>query len=247
MPHREITLSKRSVKQAMELSMTDQGIVFLFSCVVGIFLGAFYDVFRIIRIAFNSKWLSVFFQDFIFCILSALTVILLVFYTNSGVVRWFSLLGCFMSFLLYHQTIGKIVMFMAKKIIDFIRRVLNFIKSITIVPAKKLTILIARLIKRFALFIFAQIRTAKANAYYKRQKNSAKRAALRGFDLYKPEKVPKKISCVVDAEIKKQTIENKTQEKELKQINKKPREYKKSSAKSQSLGSLKTLSSIKFK
>ena len=46
----------------MELSMTEQGIVFLFSCIVGGLLGAFYDVFRIIRIAFNSKWLSVFFR-----------------------------------------------------------------------------------------------------------------------------------------------------------------------------------------
>ena len=97
------------------------------------------------------------------------------------------------------------------------------------------------------MFIFAQIRTAKANAYYKRQKNSAKRAALRGFDLYKPEKIPKKISRIVETEIKKQAAESKMQEKELKQIDKKLREYKKSSTKSQSLGSLKTLSSIKFK
>jgi len=145
------------------------------------------------------------------------------------------------------MTVGKAVMFMAKKIIDFIKRILNFIKSITVVPAKKLVILMAKLIKRFVLFIFAQIKAAKAAAYYNRQKNAAKRAALRGFDLYKPEKVPNKISRIVDAEIKKQTEENKAQEKEHIKSLKKPREYKKSSAKSQSLGSLNTLSSIKFK
>jgi len=231
----------------LELSMTEQGLVFLFSCAVGVFLGAFYDVFRIIRIAFNSKWLSVFFQDFIFCIFSALSVILLVFYTNSGIVRWFSLVGCFASFMLYHLTVGRIIMLAAKKIIDFIKKILYFIRSITIVPAKKLIMLILKLIKNFSLFMFAQLKRAKKYLYYANKKNAAKRGASRGFNLYKAGPVSKTVQAEIKSGLKKLAETDRTQKKELAGNRKKTREYKKSSKKTQSLGSLKSLNSIKFK
>ena len=235
----------------MELSMSEQGIVFLFSCVVGVFLGAFYDVFRIIRIAFNSKWLTVFFQDFVFCVFSALSVILLVFYTNSGIVRWFSLLGCFMSFLLYHLTVGRLIMLMAKKIIDFIRMTLNFILSITIVPAKKFVIFIAKLIKKLALLIFARLKKTRKYIYYKNKKRAAARSASRGFNLYTAEKAPgviaKTVGAEIKSEIKKQAEAEKARKKESAANREKTRGYKKSGGRTQSLGSLKSLSSIKFK
>ena len=147
----------------MEISVTEQGIVFLFSCVVGGLLGGFYDVFRIIRIAFKSKWLSVFFQDLIFCIFSAFSIILLVFHTNSGTVRWFSLLGCFICFILYHLTIGRIVIFMAEKIINFIKKVLGFIYKITVIPAKNIILFLFKQIKNLLLFITGR-------AYYANEK-----------------------------------------------------------------------------
>ena len=227
----------------MELSMTEQGFVFLFSCAVGIFLGAFYDIFRIIRIAFNSRWLSIFFQDFIFCIISALSVILLVFYTNSGTVRWFSLVGCFLCFLVYHLTVGKFIMFMAKKIIDFIKRVLNFIKSITVVPAVKLILFIIKLLKKFSCFMLERFKAAREYNYYKKEMSAAKREASRGFNLYKYKKVPASIKKAAESEIKKQAIINKSQEF----THKKAQPRKKSGKRTQSLGSLKELGSIKFK
>ena len=221
----------------MELSITEQGLVFLFSCAVGVFLGAFYDIFRIIRIAFNSRWLSIFFQDFIFCIFSAVSIILLVFYTNSGVVRWFALFGCFLCFLLYHLTVGRFIMFMARKIIDFISRVLNFIKSVTVVPAVRLALFVFKTLKQLG-------RQAKRESYYSRQKNKARREASRGFGLYKYKKVPAAVSRGVAAEIKKQGRLDKAQAKQERAA---PQPYKKSGGKARTLGSLGSLSEIKFK
>ena len=169
----------------MEISITEQSIVFLFSCVVGGLLGAFYDVFRIIRIAFNSKWLSIFFQDLIFCILSAFSIILLVFYTNSGTVRWFSLFGCFACFVLYHLTVGKFIMFVSKKIIDFIKKVLNFIYKITVIPIKKTVLLVLKQLKRFAALILKTGGAAKSRMYYENEKRRLSQSASRGFELYK--------------------------------------------------------------
>ena len=228
----------------MELSMTEQAVVFLFSCAVGVFLGAFYDVFRIIRIAFNSRWLSIFFQDFIFCIFSALSVILLVYYTNSGIVRWFSLAGCFLCFLLYHMTIGRLIMFAAKKIIAFIKKVLNFIKSVTLVPAVKLIIFLFKLLKRLARYISGQIIKAKKYNYYKKQRSAARREASRGFNLYKYKgAVLKEVKKEVKSEIK---LNKRREKQERVSPREKKRAYKSKNGR-QTLGPLKSLSSIKFK
>ena len=124
--------------------------MFLFSSAVGVFLGIFYDVFRIWRIAFNSKWASIFIQDFLFCVFSSLIIVILIFHTNSGSVRWFSLFGSFIAFLLYHLTVGKLVMYLAAKIIILVKKVLGFICKLIMTPIR----FIIKLIKRTCLFIF---------------------------------------------------------------------------------------------
>jgi len=169
----------------MEISFTEQSVVFLFSCVVGGLLGAFYDVFRIVRIAFRSKWLSIFFQDLIFCIFSAFSIILLVFYTNSGTVRWFSLFGCFLCFVLYHLTVGRLIMFVSKKIIDFIKKVLKFLYSITIMPLKMTVLLILKQIKRLCKLILKTFKLTKSYLYFIGERHRMKKSASRGFKLYK--------------------------------------------------------------
>jgi len=198
----------------MEISITEQSIVFLFSCVVGGLLGAFYDVFRITRIAFNSKWLSVFFQDLIFCIFSAFSIILLVFYTNSGTVRWFSLLGCFMCFVLYHLTIGRLVIFMSKKIINFIKKVLRFLYKITVIPLKKSVLFILKQLKRLLRFILKTFQKIKSSLYYGSEKRKLAKDASRGFGLYKNNskingKTAKNIAEIIekDSEKKQKTLE----------------------------------------
>ncbi|MCL2095468.1 MAG: spore cortex biosynthesis protein YabQ [Oscillospiraceae bacterium] len=173
---------------AASLSVTEQGIIFLFSCAVGGFLGVFYDVFRIIRIAFNSGWLSVFFQDIIFCVLSAFSVILLVFYTNSGTVRWFSMLGCFMCFVLYHVTIGRIIMFLSKKIIDSIKKALGFLYKITVIPVKYSVLFILRNIRKLLYFILGVLKILKSDINYIKEKRKLTLDASRGFNLYKTDK-----------------------------------------------------------
>lgn len=166
------------------MSMEAHGIVFVFSCVVGTLLGVLYDVFRIIRIAFNSKWISVFIQDFLFCIFSALSIILLVYYTNSGIVRWFSLFGCFLCFVLYHMTVGRFIIFVSKKIIDFIRKVLDFLIKITIIPLKTAALFIVKQLRRLNKFIFRLCMRTQRSLYYKIEKRKISHSASYGFGLY---------------------------------------------------------------
>ena len=176
------------------MSITEQGAVFLFSCAVGGFLGAFYDVFRIIRVAFNSKWTAVFFQDLLFCVLSAFCIILLVFHTNSGTVRWFSLLGCFLCFVLYHMTVGKLVMLAAKKIIAFIKKALRILYNITLNPLKTALLFILRRLKKSAAFIALNLAKSKRRLYYENEKRIISQKAARGFGLFEPDKKINKIN-----------------------------------------------------
>jgi len=135
---------------------------------------------------------------------------------------------------------------MARKIIDFIKRVLNFIKSVTIIPAIKLILFMIKLLKRFARFIFGQLKRAKKYSYYKNQKSTAEREASRGFNLYKYKKVPAEISRAAKSGIRNQDKLNKARKKQERiSPREKTRSYK--SRKTQTLGSLKSLNSIKFK
>jgi len=205
----------------VEISITQQSVVFLFSCVVGGILGVFYDVFRIIRIAFNSKWLSIFFQDLIFCVFSAFSIILLIFYTNSGTVRWFSLLGCFMSFVIYHMTVGRLIMFASKKIIEFIKKILAFICNITVIPLKKFILFMFKQIKRLFGFVFKTAGEVKILAYYGKEKRNLSKNASKGFSLYKDknnkiiyEKTVKNIGKITEKDsVKKQKPIEKPNEK----------------------------------
>ena len=183
-------------------------------------MGAFYDVFRIIRIAFNSKWLSIFFQDLIFCVLSAFSIILLVFYTNSGTVRWFSLLGCFICFVLYHMTIGRFIMFVSKKIIDFIRKVLRFIYKITVLPLKTAVLFILKQLKRLLKFILKSFKITKGNLYYGYEKRRIAKSASKGFGLYENNRdIDGKTAKNIAGIIEKDSAKNqKTLEKPKKKI-----------------------------
>lgn len=168
----------------MEISMTEQGIVFLFSCAVGFFLGSFYDVFRIIRVAFNLRWLVVFLQDIFFCVVSSLIIILSIYYTNSGRIRLFGLAGCFLFFVLYHLTVGRFIMFISKQIINFIKQVLRFLHSITIKPLKAAALFIAATAKKQAGYAADTGVKIKDSASYAIERGRMSRMAGRGFDLY---------------------------------------------------------------
>lgn len=136
----------------MEISQKAYIILILYSLVLGVFLGGVYDVIRIMRIALrpahkegvNSggirkgfeliEFLFVFVTDIIFCIISAASIIVLVYYKNSGIIRWFVLAFAALGFFTYYNTVGKAVILCSEKIISFIRRAVYFIYKITLKP-----------------------------------------------------------------------------------------------------------------
>ena len=130
----------------------------------GIFLGAVYDIFRLLRIARSESTYSarkairnrffprtkahgkisrlrisdaaiVFIEDIVFFLIVAVTEILAVYYINEGEIRIYCLLVSVLGFFAYQKTLGRVIVFFSKKILYFIRKIIYLIVCIVLIPS----------------------------------------------------------------------------------------------------------------
>mgnify|MGYP002768872719 CR=1 FL=1 len=87
----------------------EQATVLLYSGLLGIVLGAAYDVFRIVRMIINSKSITIFIQDVSYFIVSGLITFFFVLKTNSGDSRFYIIIGEGIGWIVYHLTVGEFV------------------------------------------------------------------------------------------------------------------------------------------
>ncbi len=110
------------------------------SFLVGIFLGALYDVFRIRRKALRAlgrrllDFILTLFEDIAFCTFAAVCLILVSYKTYFGIPRWYSYVSAAMGFFLWQRTVGRLVMSLSDRMIALISAVLSFIKRRLISP-----------------------------------------------------------------------------------------------------------------
>lgn len=99
----------------------------LAALILGMQLGVVYDVFKILRIiGLNSK-IATFFEDIIFFLVS--TVSFFWFYMNvtEGKFRIYPVLVAVLGFFIYEVTLGKVVVFLMKKIVGAIKKAVKFL------------------------------------------------------------------------------------------------------------------------
>lgn len=119
------------------------------SFIIGIMLGAVYEIFRIRRKASRRAgkkrldFVLTLFEDVIFCLFASVCLILATYKLYFGIPRWYSYGACALGFFLWQKTVGRLVMKLSDKIIDLIIRGLSFVKRKLIKPVwariKKLT------------------------------------------------------------------------------------------------------------
>jgi len=102
-------------------SLAVQALTFLYSMILGVALGATYDVFRILRMIINSRNISVFIQDVLYFILSGLMTFLFVLRINSGDSRFYILAGEGIGWILYHISFGEVIYRCSNKIVSKIK------------------------------------------------------------------------------------------------------------------------------
>ena len=144
----------------MNLSLTSQLQGFVISVAAGVFLGAYYDIFRIFRTVFQSERRAVFFQDLFYMLTAAFITFLLALGVNYGEVRFYILAGEAIGWCLYYLTVGMVTfclfrfvsgivsIFIFLPIMNFLARISHFIFSIMIVIGKNTKIVAANQKKR---------------------------------------------------------------------------------------------------
>ncbi|MBR2735065.1 MAG: spore cortex biosynthesis protein YabQ, partial [Clostridia bacterium] len=71
----------------------NQFLMTLYSVALGMFLGIFYDVFRVIRLLINPRNLSIFIEDIIYFLVSGFVTFIFVLILNYGESRFYILAG----------------------------------------------------------------------------------------------------------------------------------------------------------
>ena len=107
--------------------------VFGYSCILGVGLGALYDLFRIFRMMINHRYIGIFIQDVIYFIIIGVVTFLLVLGMNKGEARFYILAGEGIGWIAYHLTIGELVYRSSEKIVTYFNnRISNFVDKIKI-------------------------------------------------------------------------------------------------------------------
>lgn len=118
----------------MEISISEQCLCFFVSTLLGFILGAFYEIFRILRLAFAHKNFIIGIEDFFFCMACTFCIILLCYSYANGYYRWFVFAGIFLGFYFYFLTLGRLIQQITKPLIFAIKRTLQKIYHLMFAP-----------------------------------------------------------------------------------------------------------------
>ena len=104
------------------------------SCGTGFLLGAYYDVFRILRCILRPGTVRVFWQDILFFVTAAPLVFLFALVVADGVVRLYLFAGLVAGFFAYRYTVGRVVVRFVTAVITRLSRMGYRLYSVIKVP-----------------------------------------------------------------------------------------------------------------
>ena len=126
---------------------------FFYACALGAGLGVLYDVFRLLRLVTGGKALLVFLEDLLFSFLAAGCTLYFIIEFCSGWLPLFVLAGEVLGFILYHFTVGEIVIRLFRLICRGIRFLVLGIWRKILYPPLRILSLIAQKIKHAVVAI----------------------------------------------------------------------------------------------
>lgn len=140
----------------MNLTLSFQLQGFVISIAAGVFLGAYYDIFRIFRTVFQSEKRTVFFQDLFYMLSAAFVTFLLSLGVNYGEVRFYILAGEIIGWCLYYLTVGIVTI----RVFKLISKILHIL---LINPIKNILIKLFHFISKIIKLIVGNIKIVAVN------------------------------------------------------------------------------------
>lgn len=114
--------------------MSEQLTIFLGALLLGAVIGVILDVFRISRLAFTLPGVLILIEDLLFFALAAILTFSYMLSAVNGFIRCFIMLGVGLGFLIYYLTIGALIMKISGAIIGIIKKILQLLYKIFIMP-----------------------------------------------------------------------------------------------------------------
>lgn len=118
----------------MLFSITDEIIIFLFSCLSGVLVMLFYDI---LSVAVKTKECSIFvlnIYDGIFIITACAIIMFVNFYVTNGIIRGFEFVGTVLGALIYKLTLSHLFSAFFKKITGIITSFFKIFFKILLTP-----------------------------------------------------------------------------------------------------------------
>lgn len=144
-------------------------LVFIIS---GIFIGIFFDIFRILRKSFHTPDIITYIEDVLFWLITGLFLIFVIFNFTNGEIRIYNIIGLILGSLLYMILISKIFIKINVKIVLFIKKIVISITKILIIPIQFLAKILQKIFKPFTFFV---INTKNILLNFKKSKNNKKK------------------------------------------------------------------------
>ncbi len=137
----------------MNISSEIQINFFVLSLLLGVLLCVVFDFFRVLRlIGLNGK-ISVFIEDMLFFIITAFCIFAFYMKITDGKFRLIVPVSALLGFVIYRVTIGKLLFFIIKKIVNVIIKIINFVyKNITLKVFKFISKAIKKITQPVAKF-----------------------------------------------------------------------------------------------
>lgn len=128
----------------MKITNAQQAYELFLSCGMGFLLGLYYDVFRVIRLVMKPGAKTIFFQDLLFFVSSAVLTFLFSLSIMDGELRFYLFLGLIVGFVAYYFTIGKLVMKFAGAVVAVFLKAWHALWSLIFAPFRWLGKLLSR-------------------------------------------------------------------------------------------------------
>lgn len=155
--------------------MTQAAISAALSVVMGMVLGAVYDIIRFLRLLFGfdvrspfdkkkkrGKWVGYIFVcigDLLFFIIAAVFMSVFFFLSGDGRMRGYGLFGAFIGFTLYYRTVGRLFIGVSSAVVGFCKRLIKlpFLYFLRLLKKTKSLILklpiVTALLKRYNIYV----------------------------------------------------------------------------------------------
>lgn len=138
----------------------------------GIFIGIFFDIFRILRKSFHTPDIITYIEDALFWIVTGLFLIFVIFNFTNGEIRIYNIIGLILGSILYMIFISKFFIKINVKIISIIKKVVISMVKILIIPINFLAKILQKIFKPFTFFV---INTKNVLLNFKKRKNKKKK------------------------------------------------------------------------